>query len=230
MTITEKLIKIAENIPKNVEYGKSLGGGGEDAKILLDNMRILDGQWQHAVFPEGYNFVMDFKKLPNTLNSILMNTTGVKTAKLICNESGAIVFSGAVRGSTVEVFDITEFKPIPTNINYFALTNSKLVSVLGEIDMTSCITATNSFNGATALEEIRFKEGTISIALNFSACKNLVAKSYDSIIKGHSKEAVVTLTLPAATIVRSTYDDFFGSGAWDTITAEYSNVTITYST
>jgi hypothetical protein len=158
-----------------------------------------------------------------------MNTTGIKTAKLICDKSGSFVFSGVVRGSTVEVFDITEFKPTPTNLNYFAISNSKLVSVLGELDMTNCTTATNAFNGTTALQEIRFKEGTISIALDFKQCTKLSAESYDSIIKGHSKTASVTLTLPAESTVRSVYNAKFGSGAWDAITAQYPNVTIMYS-
>lgn len=228
MTTSEKLIKIAENVQKNVEFGKSQGGGG-DAQILLDRMRILDGQWQSAVFPEGYNFVFDFKTKPNTLNSLLMLTTGIKTAKLICEVSGSILFSGLIRASTTETLDITDFKPTPTNINYFALGNSKIVSVLGEIDMTNCTTATNAFNGTTALQEIRFKEGTISIALDFKSCTKLSAESYDSIIKGHSKEAVVTLTLPPEETVRSVYNTKFGSGAWDAITAQYPNVTIMYS-
>lgn len=234
MTTSEKLIKIAENVQKNVEFGKSQGGGG-DAQILLDRMSIRDFQWQNVVFPEGYELVLNFKTTNgnnnvHSLNAVLYGTTGIKTVTLICEENGTILMGQFVRDSSVEVVDITNFKRIPRDISYMAMANTKLVSILGELDMSSCTSATHPFNTTTALEEIRFKEGTISIALDFKSCTKLSAESYDSIIKGHSKEASVTLTLPKETTVRSVYDAKFGSGAWDAITAEYSNVTITYST
>ena len=228
MTLDELKARAKQDLDNAFEKGKSQGGGG-DAQILLDRMRILDGQWQSAVFPEGYNFVFDFKTKPNTLNAMLMLTTGIKTATLIYEGEGTINCSQLVRSSTIEVLDLSNFRLSPTQLNWFALQNAKLVSVLGEIDMTNCTSATSAFSGTTALQEIRLKEGTISIALDFKSCTKLSAESYDSIIKGHSKTASVTLTLPKETIVRSTYDDFYGTGAWDAITAQYPNVTIMYS-
>ena len=233
MTTSEKLIKIAENVQKNVEFGKSQGGGG-DAQVLIDNMAIRDFQWQNVVFPEGYELVLNFKTTNgnnnvHSLNAVLYGATGIKTVTLICEESGTILMGQFVRASSVEVIDITNFKRIPRDISYMAMVNTKLVSILGELDMSSCTSATHPFNTTTALEEIRFKEGTISIALDFHWSTKLSAESYDSIIKGHSKEASVTLTLPAEATVRSVFDAKYGSGAWDAITAEYPNLTIVYS-
>lgn len=226
MTTSEKLIKIAENVQKNFEYGKSQGGGGSD---LCNYLNIADNQWANATFPEGYDFVLRMNKVPRTLNNLLINATGIKTATLVSEIEGAIAWTGVVRSSTVEVLDLTKCKLSPTSISYFALGSEKLVSVLGEIDMSSCTAATLPFNETTALKDIRFKEGTISIALDFKQCTKLSAESYDSIIKGHSKTASVTLTLPAESTVRSVYDTKYGSGAWDAITAQYPNVTIMYS-
>jgi hypothetical protein len=229
MTLDEYKARAKADLDNAFEKGKSQGGGG-DAQILLDRMRILDGQWQSAAFPEGYNFVFDFKTKPNTLNMLLMQTTGIKTAKLICKVSGSILFSGLIRASTTETLDITDFKPTPTNINYFALSNSKIVSVLGEMDMSNCTTATNAFNGASALEQIRYKEGTISIALDFKSCTKLSAESYDSIMQGLSSTATgQTLTLTKYATVKATYDAKYGEGSWDILAASKTNWTIAYS-
>lgn len=183
--IEEKGVTVGDgNIDTYAEKIGEISAGGDITQNPLYYMNVYDNQWRFAAFPEGFEFVFHVKSLPSNINSLLMNTTGIKTAKLICDKSGSFVFSGVVRGSTVEVLDITEFKPTPTNLNYFAISNSKLVSVLGELDMTNCTTATNAFNGTTALQEIRFKEGTISIALSFAYNSLLTAESVQSIIDG----------------------------------------------
>lgn len=221
----------ADKVNEVFEAGKAQGGG--DAQMLIDKMAIRDFAWQNEAFPEGYELVLNFKKTngnnnTHSLNAVLYGTTGIKTVTLICEESGTIPMGQFVRASSVEVVDITNFKRIPTEISYMAMANTKLVSILGELDMSRCTKATHPFNTTTALEEIRFKEGTIGISLDFHWSTKLSAESYDSIIKGHSKEVSVTLTLPAEATVRSVYDAKNGAGAWDAITAEYSNVTIEY--
>lgn len=214
---------IAENVPNVFESGKAQGGGD-----IADYLNIQDNQWSNATFPEGYEFVLRMNTVPRTLNNMLMNTKGIRTATLICEAEAAVLWTGVVRGSTVEVLDVTRCKLSPTNISYFALGASNLVMILGEIDMSSCTAATTSFNNASSLQEIRFKESTISIALDVHWSTKLSAESYDSIIKGYSKEANVTLILPPEATVRSVYDAKYGSGAWDAITAEYSNLKIEY--
>ncbi len=224
MTTAEKYsLLINEKIPATFEAGKAQGGGD-----LADYLTIQDNQWSNATFPEGYEFVLRMNTIPRTLNNLLYSATGVKTATLICEAEAAIYWTGVVRGSTVEVLDLTRCKLTPTSISYFALGASNLVMILGELDMSSCTSATNSFNSAFLLQEIRFKESTISIALDFHWSTKLSAESYNSIIKGYLKEANVTLTLPPETTVRSVYDAVYGNGAWDAITAEYSNMTISY--
>lgn len=222
-TISSNNSLIKGNVPKVFEAGKAQGGGD-----IADYLTIQDNQWSNATFPEGYEFVLRMNTVPRTLNNLLINAKGIKTATLICEAEAAIPWTGVVRGSTVELLDLTKCKLTPTNISYFALGASNIVMILGEIDMSSCTAATTSFNNAFLLQEISFKKGTISIAIDFKYCTKLSAESYDSIIKGYSKEANVTLTLPPEVTVRSVYDAKYGSGAWNTITAEYSNLTIEY--
>ena len=227
MTLDEYKARAKADLDNAFEKGKSQGS---DAQIILDRMRILDGQWQQAAFPEGFNFVMEFKNKPNTLNALLMLATGVKTATLICKAEGTIVYNQMVRSSTVEVLDLTNFKPTPTQINWFALGASKLVSVFGEIDMTNCTSTTGAFNTTTALEEIRFKEGTIGISIQLNNCNNLTAESLHSILMGLSPTVTgQTLTLPIYEICKATYDAKYGEGAWDILAASKTNWTIAYS-
>lgn len=179
---------IAENQQKVYEAGKAQGGGG-DAQMLIDNMAIRDFQWQNVVFPEGYELVLNFKTTngnnnTHSLNAILCGTKGIKTVTLVCEDSGTITMGQMVRDSSVEVVDITNFKRIPTEISYMAMANKKLVSILGELDMSSCTKATHPFNTTTALEEIRFKEGTINVALSFAYSSLLSETSIRSIIDG----------------------------------------------
>ena len=222
-TISSNNSLIKGNVPKVFEAGKAQGDGN-----IADYLNIQDNQWSNATFPEGYEFVLRMNTAPRTLNNLLMNAKGIKTATLVCEAEAAVLWTGVVRGSTVEVLDVTRCKLSPTNISYFALGASNLVMILGKIDMSSCTAATTSFNDASSLQEIRFKESTISIALDVHWSTKLSAESYDSIIKGYSKEANVTLILPPEATVRSVYNTKYGSGAWDTITAEYSNLTISY--
>lgn len=110
------------------------------------------------------------------------------------------------------------------------LNNSEWIETVDKIvlkeDGSNTFTET-TFN-AKNLKNITF-EGTIGTSVTFQHCTKLSAESYHSIIKGCSKTAAFTLTLPPETTVRSVYDATYGSGAWDTITAEYGNLTIAYT-
>ena len=225
MTTSEKLIKIAENVQKNVEFGKSQGGTND----LWSYAKHLGSTFYTVAFPEGYEATIETLTAPSSMNGCFWRTTGIKKVTLICKESGSMDYNQLARESSIEIFDITNFKTMPTKMSYFAASNKALTSIVGILDMSACTEANNAFNGTTALKDIGFKEGTISIALDFRTCTKLSAESYDSIIKGYSKEASVTLTLPKEATVRSVYDAKFGSGAWDAITAQYPNVTIMYS-
>lgn len=227
MTTSEKLIKIAENVQKNFEFGKSQGGGGNDT--FTSYASNLSNIFYGVAFPEGYEAVIEVSTAPTSMNACFWSATGVKKVTLICDKNGTTDYSQMLRGSTVEILDITNFKPIPTKLFYLAFGNVVITSILGELDLSSCTDVNRAFSSARSLKDVRFKEGTIGISMDFSSCVNLSAESYDSIIKGHSKTASVTLTLPKEATVRSVFDAKYGSGAWDAITAQYPNVTIMYS-
>ena len=164
MTIEEKLIKIAENAAK--------AGGGDITKNPLYYARIKAFQWAHVAFSEGFDLVMNVRDKPEDMNALLTGTTGIKTVTLICEAEGTVSYAQLIRESTAEILDITDFKPIPTSIAYFVYNSKSIVSILGELDLSSCTVATSAFANATALKAIGFKERTISISLDFHYCKN----------------------------------------------------------
>lgn len=231
MTTSEKLIKIAENVQKNVEFGKSQGSGGTDWLYYANR---LNNAFGGVVFPENTEFVGRFKGAAD-YGYMFNNCRNLKSVKMITEthdtvlDMTAFCAVGSATTPTLELVDLSEFnKQFKNTFNMFAY-QRKLKKIIGAMDLTNCTNSTNMFRYNDSLEDVEFVEGTIGVNLNFSDCKNLKAESYDSIIKGHSKEASVTLTLPAEATVRNVFDTKFGSGAWDAITAQYPNVTIMYS-
>lgn len=160
-------------------------GGGDITQNPLYYAKIKGFQWSNVAFPEGFNFVMNVINKPDDMNGLLTTTTGLKTVTLICEAEGTVSWAQLIRSSTVEVLDISNFKPTPTSISYIALSSTKLVSIIGEIDMTNCTEAAQAFNIQQGVfKDIRFKRGTISIALSFAYCSLLTAESVQSIIDG----------------------------------------------
>ena len=244
MSIAEKLTTIAENEQKVYDAGFKAGqaqGGGSAEDNPFYYASSLNGCFGGAVFPENYDLVLRQKQQGSAVGAytyIFNNCGKLKTAKLICEEQTGKAMSfessfakanDSANPSTLETVDLTEFFRAFTNLRIAFQQQTKLKSIYGALDLSSCTNTTNTFNQCKSLEDVRFEEGTIGIAMAFNHCTKLSAESYHSIIKGCSKTAAFTLTLPPETTVRSVYDATYGSGAWDTITAEYSNLTIAYT-
>ena len=216
----------ADKVGEVFEKGKAQGGKND---TFFSYASDLSGLFSSVAFPEGYEAVIELSNAPTSIYSCFWRATGLKKVTLICEKNGTANYSQLLRDTAVEILDITNFKPIPTNLFYLTFNNKVISSIFGEFDLSSCTNVNRAFSSAKSLKDVRFKKGTIGISMDFSGCVNLSAESYDSIIKGHSKTASVTLTLPAEATVRNVYDAKYGSGAWDAITAQYPNVTIMYS-
>jgi hypothetical protein len=228
MTLDELKARAKQDLDNAFEKGKAQGGGGETQNPLY-YMVIYPYLWRNQVFPDGYELIVNVKNAPSDMTSLFNASTGLATVTLVCEEEGAMPWAHMLRASAVEIFDITKFTPLPTSINNMANACSNLVSILGVLDLSNCTNATSAFRDTNALKDIRFKEGTISIAIDFKSCEKLSAESYDSIIRGCSKTASFTLTLPAYNTVKTVFDEKYGQRAWGNIISEYPNVTIVYS-
>jgi hypothetical protein len=227
MTLDELKARAKADLDNAFEKGKAQGGGGDVAQNPLYYATALNNTWGSATFPEGFDCVVEFKNAPTNLNSAFMRATGVKTVTLICNAEGVAIFNQLIRDSAVEVLDLSKFKPTPSTINYFLYGNNSITTIMGEFDLSNCTSATYAFN-VSPLKDIRFKEGTVGISLQFNDCKSLSAESYDSIMQGLSSTATgQTLTLTKYATVKATYNAKYGD-AWDILTAEKTNWTIAY--
>lgn len=228
MTLDEYKARAKADLDNAFEKGKSQGGG-DITQNPLYYATGMQNTWEGATFPEGFDCVVEFKNAPTNMNSMFYKATGVKTITLICNAEGIANFNQVIRDASVEVLDLSKFKPSPSTINYILYGNKVITTIVGELDMSNCTSATYAFN-VSPLKDIRFKEGTVSISVQFNNCKSLSAESYDSIMKGLSSAVSgQTLTLPAYATVKATYDAVYGEGAWDAMVGEMSNWTIAYN-
>ena len=183
MSIAEKLTTIAENVNKVYEAGKAAGGGNiEDSPLYY--MSSQGYEWHEVAFPEGFDFVLNLKNKPYTMNAMLHGATGLNTVTLICDAEGTTSYMQLVREATTKTLDLTNFKPKPNDISYMCLDTRNLVSIIGALDLSSCTQATFSFLNAFALENIEFVPLTIPLPLDFSSCPHLTHDSLMSIING----------------------------------------------
>lgn len=229
MTLDELKARAKADLDNAFEKGKS--HGGIDETQLPQYYMTSITAWNSAKFPDGYNFKLSVRDVPESMTSIFMYASGVKTVTLTCEGTGTTSWLQVLRGCTsVEVFDVTNFKVFPTTIRHFANNAKSLVSIIGEIDMSNCTNAGSAFYLAQALKDIRFKEGTISIALDFHWSTKLSAESLHSILMGLSPTVTgQTLTLPKYETCKATYNAVYGDGSFDIIVASKTNWTIAYS-
>lgn len=234
MTTSEKLIKIAENVQKNVEFGKSQGGGGTD---WLYYATRLDSTFGGAIFPENAEIVIRVKgENLNNCGYLFNNAKNIKSVKMITEtpdtvlDMTAFCAVGSATTPTLELVDFSEFnKQFKNTFNMFAY-QRKLKKIIGAMDLTSCTNTTNMFRNNSSLEDVEFVEGTICLSINLSACSKLNAKSLHSVLMGLSPTVTgQTLTLPKYATCKATYDAVYGDGSFDIIVASKTNWTIAHS-
>lgn len=182
MSIAQKLIAIAENMPKVYEAGKSAGGYEQ----VIYNMSQLGNAWYNAVFPENTELVLKIKNVCN-ITSAFNNVTGLKSVKLIADnipETAIIAVTSAFYAcADIETIDLTEFGRKISAANHFVYNANKLKSILGALDMSACPLFSQTF-GSGSLEDVEFVPNTIKISIAFNRCGNLTDKSIQSIIDG----------------------------------------------
>ena len=212
MTTSEKLIKIAENVQKNVEFGKSQAGGGDDDyyNVFWDEYQekgkrvhwvsgFNNKQWNDVTYNPKYPFAEGITYAASMFQNSQITDTKHPLNFVNLRANAGSVFNSANKLKTIRTLTVAE--------------NTSMA---------------NWFQNCTALENIEIA-GVIGQNLDIHWSVLLTAKSYHSIMTHLSKTASITLTLPAEATVRSVYDAKYGSVAWDAITAQYPNVTIMYS-
>ena len=187
MSIAEQVTQLKTDFDGVYEagYNKGKSEGGDN---LEDNplhyISVKDFQWYGVTFPDGFDFVLNVKTKPASMNAMLSGAKGLKSAMLICEAEGTVSYAQLVRESTVEVLDLTKFKPIPTLMNHFAYLSSNLISILGALNLSECTNVSSAFASCTSLTDIEFVPNTIPITISFANSPNLSDASIASIIDG----------------------------------------------
>lgn len=170
----------------NDGYAKAESGNPFYYATTLNN--ILSG----IVFPENYEVVIKVKKAPTSSSYTLHQASGFRSTKWISEDNTNLIqFNHSHRNSLytsiLERVDLTEYNTHFTTIQEAFRGQTKLKSILGVFDVSNCKTVSslsNAFMECSALEDVEFASGTINVNISFSACKNLTAKSIQSIIDG----------------------------------------------
>lgn len=186
--------------------------------------------WTDTVFQPKYDII-----IAGHGGAVLFQYSSITKLKSKMDELG-LKFDTSQATYLGQMFQGAEIKDVPiidgrnaTSLSYTFGTRSRVETIEKLILSDKLTDVNNAFGQATELTHVIF-EGTIATTgLDLHWSTKLDAESYDSLIRCYDKTKALTLTLPAEITVRSVYDARYGSGAWDAITAEYSNLTIAYS-
>lgn len=218
MTISEKLTKIAEDMPKVFDAGKDAERSAfwddfQDFgnRVLYNN--AFQNSWTDAIFQPKYNII------PTNAGYMFAGTRIANLKK--CIEDNGIEFDLSKATSVDRLFsdaqNLTRIPKISTvsapHLQNFVYNCKNLISI-EEVVLKEDGSQTfndNSFKNCEVLFDIRFS-GIIGNNINFEWSKKLSAESYESIIKHLSPYASATITVPFA--AQSVYDAKYGSGAW----------------
>lgn len=216
MSIAEKSIIIAENVPKVYQAGYNEGYAKAESENPLYYITTMEFAFANVAFPENNEIVC--KVLNNTKwNSAFLKTSGIKTLKIISDTPNITMgFQALVRQSKdLELLDLNECICFPTTMAYFAYDAYKLKTILGAFDLSQCTVMTNAFVWAEALEDIEFVPNTIKISINFGNSGNLTNASKQSIIDGLATvETAQTLTLHANLKILQSQVDSANAKGW----------------
>ncbi len=234
MTISEKLITIANNSQKVYDKGFSDGKthGGTDWLYYATRINNVFGG---TVFPENTEFVARVKGAID-YSYMFNNCLNLKSVKII-TETPDIILNmtafcaiGSSSTPTLELVDFSEFNKHFGNTYNMCSNQKNLKKIIGAMDLTHCTNTQFMFRNNNLLENVEFVEGTIPISISFADCPLLTAESYNSIMSGLSTATTgQTLSLPNYNTVKTIYDTKYGTGSWDNLTAEKENWSFSYN-
>lgn len=191
MSVAEKEITIAQNVPKvfNAGYEKGKAEGG-----FLDY--AIDLNFSHQNFDVEAVEVVFGAKVKGIVPSCpsFYSTSGMKYLKVDFSgecEKGTFSYDSRFRFNTNEYADTLEIlelpiieKILPSSLNRVFQNRNKLKEIRATIDATHCKSFGNNGLGCPLLEEIRFKPNTIFINPLLNNCPLLSNESIESTVNG----------------------------------------------
>lgn len=235
MTTSEKLIKIAENVQKNFEFGKAQGGDSwydtfwdayqENGERERYDFAFAGNGWTNETFKPKYKDFTPTGSIEGMFQNSKFNGS-LYDLGVTFNFNNASTAYKTFAWSCVREIGIIKAEGIGLT-NCF--TSAYELTCIQQLFVNEGTTFNSAFSGCSKLENVFF-EGVIGQDVNFKDCKKLTAESYHSIMSCLSTTASgKSVSLPAYATVKATYDAVYGEGAWDIIAASKTNWTIAYS-
>lgn len=185
MTAAEKLITVAENMPKVYDAGKSW---------VFSHMARPDGLFYKIAFPEGSSLRISLLATEGTLTEMFRLTTGLESLEVTMPDRPCKV-NYFVYGSSLRVLRLPAGLQVADFTN-FAARCSALEEVIGTIDLTESSSNDSCFNSCPQLREVRFAPGSIYKSLGIKNSEKLSAATVESILSGLATvDTPQTLTL-----------------------------------
>ena len=200
MSIAEKLVTVAENIPKvyNAGYLKGKSEGGSNGTDYLQYLQ--SAMFSTAISEITENIDLNVSRMTSV--SGLFNTRALNceklTIKISDNCSNFMNFMStnpSYVGTIKEVEIIGNTSKVTTWLGAFNQRKT-LEKIIGELDFSNNTNFTNTFVGCSALQLFTPKKETISLSISFSNSPDLLNKSKQAIFDGLAPvETTQTLTL-----------------------------------
>ena len=200
-TLAEQVVEQLKTDMDNVYdagYQKGKSEGGEDFYQYATALNF-----QGAAFPSGYDLVLNIPNFNGEQSGGFQKSKGLKSIKLICNDRNVSTDATnmfSTSNSILETIDLTEFSTMFRGVINFCLSQTKLVRVLGDLDVSNVTNFLNIFLVCNALQEVRFVPKTIKYNIAFAHSPLLSDESIQSIIDGLADltgQTSQTLTLHA---------------------------------
>lgn len=239
MSIADKLLVVADNIPKVYEAGRKAGGdydiaynegydkGYADGETIGYNNGIANApnpleyatyttsMFKNAIFPENYELTLN---LPNVtiIGTMFQNAKNIVKATIKGNTNENILdCASAFAGTSLVTIDLTEFCMKVKNAHNLFGNSMVLQEIKGIIDLTESTANTSIAYTCFELKEIRFKANSIKLSISFSHSSKLSAESVQSIIDGLAiVETAQTLTLNSAIVLTDEQKSTIESKGW----------------
>lgn len=225
MSIADKLLVVADNIPKVYEAGQKAGGdydtaynegynngyakgetdgynngytdGVASVPNPLEYANSLGSTYLKATFPENYEMTINIP-LVTSMNACFQGATGITKLTIKGNVAGNVIgMTGAFRVPTLEILDLSEFNAIVAADGKHIFNGATVLKeVKGTLDFTNATQLNGAFNICYELKEVRFKENSIFVSISLANSSKLSTASVQSIFDGLATvEIAQTITL-----------------------------------
>lgn len=183
---SEAVAVISDAIDNNQMYDAGFAAGLEHGSVFqyATNLK-LDAIFSRVVFPENYDMVLKIPSFGDKTYQTFAYAENLRSIKIITDDTeGSVSFNQVFRECKhLEVVDLTECSRKIVKSDYAFYQASKVVSILGALDLSQITDTANYAFFCSSLKDIEFVPNTIvkSIRLNSAY---LTEASIESTIEG----------------------------------------------